>query len=93
MQHEWPSGVDLTPDGKQLPDRCNGSGEFILATVHLVTQKLLGAYLDVPSALSTGFDNLFLRTSCGVEIVSRVDGTNSSIGILGRIHLGLSSNS
>jgi hypothetical protein len=74
-QHERPSGVDLTPDGKQLPDRCNGSEEPILATVHLVTKKLWDAYLDVPSALSTGLDKGFVRTSCCVEVVSRVDGT------------------
>jgi hypothetical protein len=39
-----PAGVDLTPDGKQLPHRCNGSEELILATFHLVTQNLWGAY-------------------------------------------------
>jgi hypothetical protein len=52
MQHERPFGVDLTP-GKQLLHRCNGREELILATVHLVTQKLWGAYLDAPSALLT----------------------------------------
>jgi hypothetical protein len=54
MQHERPSGVDLTP-GKQWPHRCNGREELILATIHLVTQKLWGAFLrlDAPSALST----------------------------------------
>jgi hypothetical protein len=57
MQHERLSRVDLAPNGKQLQHKCNGSEELILATVHLVTQKLWGAYLDVPSALSTGFDN------------------------------------
>jgi hypothetical protein len=87
MQHERPSRVDLTPYGKQLPHRCNGSEELIVATVHLVTQKLWGAYLDVPSALSTGFDKGLVRTLCCVEVVSRVDGTNRCVGILGRFIL------
>jgi hypothetical protein len=79
-----PYGVDLTPYGKQLPDRCDGCEELIHATVHLVIQKLWDAYLDVPSALSTGFDKGFVRTSCSVEVVSRVDGTNSGVEIIGR---------
>ena len=43
VQHERPSGVDLTPDGKQLPYGCHGSEKLVLATVHLVAQKIWGA--------------------------------------------------
>jgi hypothetical protein len=51
MQHKRPYGADLTP-GKQLPHRHNGREELILATVHLVTQNLWGAYLDAPGPSS-----------------------------------------
>jgi hypothetical protein len=30
-QDKRPSGVDLTPDGKQLPDTCDGIEELIFA--------------------------------------------------------------
>ena len=42
LQHERPSGVDLTPDVKQLPDRCYSSEDHVLITVHLVAQEIWG---------------------------------------------------
>ena len=83
MQHDRPPGVHLTPDGKQLPDRCDGGKELVLATVNLVAQEIWGAQLDMNSALSIAFDEGFVRTLCGLEVISREDGTDRSVGILG----------
>jgi hypothetical protein len=83
VQHKRPSGVDLTSDGKQLPYYGNGCVEIILAAVHLVTQNIWSAYLEVQSAISTGFDKGFVRMSNGLEVISHEDGTDTSVRILG----------